>query len=372
MGYTNSSLATYTKLSPRCNTYGARNQNITFFTPHCVVGQCTIETLGSIFANPERGASSNYGIDKDGRIGLFVNESDAAGTSSSRWNDERAITVECASDNYYPYAFREVVFDKLVDLLVDCCKRNGKNKVLYLGSLNATKNYNPKPNEMIITLHRWFTATACPGDWMYNRVNELVNRANAAFNVNPTVYNGVDYAAVYSPQFYRAKYPDLQNVFGNDLNKYIQHFATHGIYEGRQAKEDFCVWAYKHIYPDLQAVYGNDISQYYIHYMKFGKDESRTAKISYFEHVFNAEYYSNKYPDLKKAYNGDPNLLMMHFTNNGMKEARQASAEFNVKVYMENYKDLRDAYGKDIPKYYMHYIKFGYNEHREAVKPLNR
>lgn len=366
----NSPLVTYTRLSP--NNSGKRNHDIVYFTPHCVVGQCTIETLGSIFANPAREASSNYGIDKDGRVGLFVDEANRAWTTSSSWNDNRAITVECASDATYPYGFREVVFDKLVDLLVDCCKRNGKNKVLYLGSLNATKNYNPKPNEMIITLHRWFAATACPGDWMYNRVNELVNRANAAFNVNPTVYNGVDYAAVYSPQFYRTKYPDLQNVFGNDLNKYIQHFATHGIYEGRQAKEDFCVWVYKYIYPDLQAVYGNDISQYYIHYMKFGKDESRTAKISYFEHVFNAEYYSNKYPDLKKAYNGDPNLLMMHFTNNGMKEARQASAEFNVKVYMGNYKDLRDTYGKDIPKYYMHYVKFGYNEHREAVKPLNR
>lgn len=43
---------------------------------HCVVGQCSIEALGEIFAPTSRQASSNYGVGKDGRIGMYVEEKD--------------------------------------------------------------------------------------------------------------------------------------------------------------------------------------------------------------------------------------------------------------------------------------------------------
>lgn len=176
MGYTNSSLVSYTKLSP-CNS-GQRNHSIIYFTPHCVVGQCTIEALGEMFQNYNRQASSNYGIGKDGRIGLFVEEQNRAWTSSSAWNDNRAITVECASDATDPYAFKDVVYNRLLDLLVDCCRRNGKNKVIWFGDKDKTLNYSPKSNEMVITVHRWFANKACPGDWLYNRLGKLAESAN--------------------------------------------------------------------------------------------------------------------------------------------------------------------------------------------------
>lgn len=50
MAYTNSSLVSYTKLSP--NHSGQRTHSIDRITPHCVVGQCSVETLGNIFCRP--------------------------------------------------------------------------------------------------------------------------------------------------------------------------------------------------------------------------------------------------------------------------------------------------------------------------------
>ena len=65
MAYTNSPLVSYTKLSP--NHSGQRTHSIDRITPHCVVGQCSVETLGNIFLPTSRQASSNYGIGRSCR-----------------------------------------------------------------------------------------------------------------------------------------------------------------------------------------------------------------------------------------------------------------------------------------------------------------
>ena len=96
MGYTNSKMVVYKRLSP--NYSGKRTHSIDRITPHCVVGQCTAEGLGSWFAQASTQASSNYGIDKDGRVGLYVEEKNRSWCSSSNANDQRAVTIECASD----------------------------------------------------------------------------------------------------------------------------------------------------------------------------------------------------------------------------------------------------------------------------------
>jgi len=169
----NSSLVSYTRLSP--NNSGARTHKIDRITPHCVVGQLSVESLGSIFAPTSRQASSNYGIGADGRVGMYVEEKNRSWCSSSNANDQRAVTIECASDLTAPYAFKTVVYNKLVDLCVDICKRNGKTKLLFLGSLAKTEAHSVKSNEMLLTAHRWFASTACPGDWMYSRLDDLAS-----------------------------------------------------------------------------------------------------------------------------------------------------------------------------------------------------
>ena len=178
MAYTNSSMVVYTKLSP--NHSGQRTHCIDRITPHCVVGQCSVETLGSIFAPTSRQASSNYGIGADGRVGMYVEEKNRSWCSSSNANDQRAVTIECASDTTEPYAFRDVVYQTLIKLCMDICKRNGKKKLLWLGDKDTTLTYTPKADEMVLTVHRWFANKSCPGDWLYSRLGDLAAKVTAA------------------------------------------------------------------------------------------------------------------------------------------------------------------------------------------------
>ena len=189
MAYTNSSLVSYTKLSP--NHSGQRTHSIDRITPHCVVGQCSVETLGTIFLPTSRQASSNYGIGVDGRVGMYVEEKNRSWCSSSNANDQRAVTIECASDNTEPYAFKDVVYNRLVELCIDICKRNGKTKLLWLGDKAKTLNYTPKSDEMVLTVHRWFANKSCPGNWMYARMGDLASKVTAALggDVKPTRMN---------------------------------------------------------------------------------------------------------------------------------------------------------------------------------------
>lgn len=177
MAYTNSSLVSYTKLSP--NHSGQRTHSIDRITPHCVVGQCSVETLGSIFLPASKQASCNYGIGVDGRVGMYVEEKNRSWCSSSNANDQRSVTIECASDTTEPYAFKDVVYQKLITLCTDICRRNGKKKLLWLGDKDKTLSYEPKSDEMVLTVHRWFANKSCPGNWMYARMGDLAEKVTA-------------------------------------------------------------------------------------------------------------------------------------------------------------------------------------------------
>lgn len=177
MKMSNSSLVSYTKISPNKNS--PRNHAIDRITPHCVVGQLSAESICGCFTSPSRQASCNYGIGYDGRISLCVEEKDRSWCSSSSANDHRAVTIECASDKTHPYAMTNAVYASLINLCVDICKRNGKKKLLWFGDKNKTLAYSPKSDEMILTVHRWFANKSCPGDWLYSRMGDLAAKVTA-------------------------------------------------------------------------------------------------------------------------------------------------------------------------------------------------
>ena len=72
------------------------------------------------------------------------------------------------------------VYDSLIKLCTDICKRNGKKKLLWLGDRNKTLNYTPKSDEMVLTVHRWFANKSCPGGWLYARLGDLAAKVTAA------------------------------------------------------------------------------------------------------------------------------------------------------------------------------------------------
>lgn len=190
MAYTNSPLVTYTNISPNKNS--PRAYAITRISIHCYVGQVTAKRGCDYFASSAVGASCNYVVGTDGSVGLCVEEKDRSWCTSSRDNDNRAVTIETASDTSHPYAVNDTAFNKLVDLCEDICKRNGKKKLLWFGDKTETLNYSPASDEMVMTVHRWFANKACPGDYLYNRhaqiANTVTERLNASSGTETTNY----------------------------------------------------------------------------------------------------------------------------------------------------------------------------------------
>lgn len=184
MDYTCSPLVTYTRYSP--NHSGQRTHAIDRITPHCVVGQCSVEALGELFADSDREASSNYGIGADGRVALYVSEKNRSWCSSDAKNDNRAVTIECASDTTDPYAMNAAVWDSLVRLCADICARNGKTRLIWIPDREIALDYDLEPDEMLLTVHRWFANKACPGDWLYNRLGELADTVTKLLSPSET------------------------------------------------------------------------------------------------------------------------------------------------------------------------------------------
>jgi len=173
----NSSLVNYTRISP--NRTSGRTAKIDTITIHCVVGQCSVETLGAIFAPTSKRASSNYGVGYDGRIGMYVEEKDRSWCSSSSYNDNRAVTIEVASDTTEPYAVRTAAYNATIKLVADICKRNGITKLVW--STNKTNRVNHL-NGCNMTVHRDYAPKACPGDYLYNRMGDIAAKVNAILN----------------------------------------------------------------------------------------------------------------------------------------------------------------------------------------------
>ena len=173
--YTNSPLVSYTCISPNKNT--PRNHAIDTITIHEVWGECTMAVLGSIFKPVSRQASSNYGCCEDG-VALFVPEGSRAWTSGSAENDNRAVTIEVSNSRTYPNAVNDKVYQRLIKLCADICKRNGKTKMVWCGSLGKTNARSFAKNEMRMTLHKWFQSTGCPGTWLEQHMQDIADKVN--------------------------------------------------------------------------------------------------------------------------------------------------------------------------------------------------
>ena len=163
----NSPLVNYTKISP--NRTVMTNKKVTKITIHHMAGKGTVKQCGDIFANPAREASSNYAIDNNCKIGMYVEEKDRAWTSSNWDNDSQAVTIEVANDTLAPnWTVSDKVYAKLIDLCVDICKRNGIKKLNYTG--DKTGN---------LTMHCFFAPTACPGPYLKPKFPDIAAKVNA-------------------------------------------------------------------------------------------------------------------------------------------------------------------------------------------------
>ncbi len=182
MGYTNSGLVSYTKLSPNCTK--PRSHEIDTITIHCFDGQVTAQSGcdAKVFTtyDPKKGASCNYVVGCDGSIGLCVEEANRSWCSSNRSNDHRAVTIEVASETESPYAVTDKAYAALIDLVTDICKRNGIKKLIW--STSKTDRMDHK-NGCNMTVHRDYANKACPGDYLYDRHADIAAQVNKRLDV---------------------------------------------------------------------------------------------------------------------------------------------------------------------------------------------
>lgn len=163
----NSALTEYVCLSP--NADFPRGDTIRKVTIHHMAGDLSLEALGASFAQRDRRASSNYAIDTQGRVGLYVEEANQAWTSRSAENDSQAVTIEVANDEIGgQWHVSDRAYEQLISLCVDICRRNGIRELRYSG--DATGN---------LTLHSMFySETECPGPYLESRMGEMAAEVN--------------------------------------------------------------------------------------------------------------------------------------------------------------------------------------------------
>ena len=173
----NSSLVTYTKISP--NKTSPRNHKIDTISIHCAVGQLTAKQILNmshfVAYDSKKGSSCNYAIGHDGSIGMGVEERDRSWCTSSRSNDNRAITIEVASDTKRPYTVTDEAYKALISLLVDICKRNGIKELKWEGD----KSLIGQIDKQNMTVHRWFANKECPGEYLYSRHGQIAKEVNS-------------------------------------------------------------------------------------------------------------------------------------------------------------------------------------------------
>ena len=171
--FTNSSLISYTRLTN--NHSGQRNMNIDSIAIHHCASVVSVETLGEIFANPNREASSNYGIGNDGRIAMFVEEKNRSWCTSSAAVDNRAVTIEVSnSSTGGNWPVSDKAFNALIDLVTDICKRNNIKEIKWKNDRNLVN----KVDQQNLVAHQFVAPTACPGPYLLSKFSEIANRVN--------------------------------------------------------------------------------------------------------------------------------------------------------------------------------------------------
>ncbi len=239
----------------------------------------------------------------------------------------------------------------------------------YLNNINSDKTYNA------------YAEIDNNGDGLPEADKTLVLKGLKPKRTGTTIYNGVDYGAVYSFNYYIENYGDIYANYRNNPEGAIEHFVNYGMNEGRQAVATFDAKSYRNRYQDLRCIFGfNDLPKYYMHYIESGKNEGRDTSFCGtiidpvhgvfgvdFSSVYDYEYYKSNNQDVYMAIGDDDIALFRHFLENGMNEGRQASENFNIVAYANNNPDLIYAFWINLPEYYYHYINSGKAEGRIAI-----
>lgn len=199
----NSKLCTYIDINHTHRT--TRKYDISRITIHVAAGDLNFDGYSATLR--ERDCSWNYAIQSDGQIGLFVEERYRAWTTGSKpdprgsQNDHRAVTMEVSnkwgSDDEYKVT--DAALNAVIDLCEDICRRNGKTTLIWLDDVDRSERYSPKSHEMIMTIHKWYANTSCPGQYLYSKQYHIAKTVTARLGgPNTITYPGGTVISAYN------------------------------------------------------------------------------------------------------------------------------------------------------------------------------
>lgn len=166
----NSPLVTRTDYAYSGNYTKGREQKLRGIVIHHACAT-TIDSVARTFQTKGRNGSAHYCVcGKD--ISLMVDEANTA-WHCSNWNGNcRTIGIEVCNKTLAPnYEIASDTYETLIKLVAEIAKRNGFGTLKYLPNGDGTG----------ITGHKdWVGAsTNCPGPWLYPRLQEICDKANA-------------------------------------------------------------------------------------------------------------------------------------------------------------------------------------------------
>lgn len=160
----NSKLADIKVPALSSNYTKGRDYKISKITIHHMAGKLTAKQCGKVFQTKGRNASAHYGVGSDGKIGLYVDEKNAAWADGNRTSNHKSVTIETAnSSTGGDWPVSDKTLKLLIKLVADIAKRNN------LGKLIVGKN---------LTWHSMYAATACPGTYLKSKMQYIADEAN--------------------------------------------------------------------------------------------------------------------------------------------------------------------------------------------------
>lgn len=208
-----------TKVCPNSNP---RTEPITKITIHHMAAVTTAKACAASFYNPHRQGSANYCVDGK-EIICCIPEERRAWTSGSKWNDQRAITIEVANSTGKPkWEISDAAYRNLIRLCIDICKR-----------YHITPTFNNTKNASF-TFHYMFQSTECPGPWIKSHTKQIIEDVKAGLKGEAIPDTEPEPAPVPKPEtknLIKVTVPAL-NIRSGPGTKYpvVGCITDHGIY----------------------------------------------------------------------------------------------------------------------------------------------
>lgn len=159
-----SPLTNYIDTSPHYDTGRGGNEIVYIAVHHAAMNNGSVAAIGKVFHSCQ--TSAHYGVD-DTDIGNYVSESDTAWHIGNYRINQKSIGIEMSNCSGSPeWRVSDITVATTIKLVADIAYRLGWTYISYTGDMNGD-----------LILHRWVTATACPGPYV---VNKAIDRYIAA------------------------------------------------------------------------------------------------------------------------------------------------------------------------------------------------